>query len=223
MSKLIDIFRSPLSITSTHGRLATLLSCWQFFENWCSFWEKHKTRGQNNFITKEFFTDILYCINGFSRLCTLYCEDHPIQPNLINSDVIENIFCQQRATCSGPNTNPDAKQYTYMTMIIKSTCLVWCVAQRHLHGFNVWVNRKEYFKMVHPYWQLEVIERHCVAFRKNNSVRHKVLQNKNIGYYFTNRCTTKQCKPMKCTDFTYHSFLFYFCISLTFLYNFHVH
>ena len=90
-SKLIDIFRSPLSITSTHDdRRATLLSCRQIFENWCSFCENQMTKGQNNFITKECFTDIMYCINGFSRLCEIYCEEHPIQPSLINSDVIEN-------------------------------------------------------------------------------------------------------------------------------------
>ena len=34
-----------------------------------------------------------------------------ITPGLINSDIVENIFCQQRATYNGGNTNPTAQQY----------------------------------------------------------------------------------------------------------------
>ena len=36
---------------------------------------------------------------------------HHIITKKINSDVIENIFCQQRGVCNGNNTNPTYYQY----------------------------------------------------------------------------------------------------------------
>ena len=34
-----------------------------------------------------------------------------ITPGLINSDVIKNVFCQQRSTYNGANANPNVVQY----------------------------------------------------------------------------------------------------------------
>lgn len=40
-------------------------------------------------------------------------------PSRVNSDIIENIFCQQRALYHGANTNPNYNQYrTGITSII---------------------------------------------------------------------------------------------------------
>ena len=57
--------------------------------------------------------DIPCCINGFIRLCESVLSMKTsvyVIPSLINSDVIENIFNQQRTTYNGAKTNPSALQ-----------------------------------------------------------------------------------------------------------------
>jgi len=58
--------------------------------------------------------DIQSCIQGFMILCENVLDKSlhtDVTPGLINSDVIENIFNQQRSTYNGANTNPNALQY----------------------------------------------------------------------------------------------------------------
>ena len=108
---VIDIFRSYLPISSPNDeRLSDLRSCANFFRNWQIFCSDNK-ENNNNFFTKESYSDLMYCLNGFIYMCKEYANDFPIQPNMINSDIVENIFCQQRSIYAGPNTNPDATQY----------------------------------------------------------------------------------------------------------------
>ena len=49
------------------------------------------------FITNETYKDLEICINGFIALCTISLPDTPIIPALVNSDVVENVFCMQRS------------------------------------------------------------------------------------------------------------------------------
>lgn len=60
--------------------------------------------------------DVGSCIIGFTELCTKLLSaggrmDYYITPSLVNSDVVENEFNQQRSTYNGANTNPNALQY----------------------------------------------------------------------------------------------------------------
>ena len=58
--------------------------------------------------------DLHACIIGFLQLCKTVLTDYSnvyITPGLVNSDIIENNFNQQRSTYNGANTNPNAVQY----------------------------------------------------------------------------------------------------------------
>lgn len=60
--------------------------------------------------------DLESCIIGFIELCSkLLTHENNVNifltPALINSDVVENEFNQQRSTYNGANTNPNALQY----------------------------------------------------------------------------------------------------------------
>lgn len=50
---------------------------------------------------------------GFTELCKLLLVNRELEiiPAMINSDIIENMFCQQRSTYNGANSNPNALQY----------------------------------------------------------------------------------------------------------------
>ena len=53
--------------------------------------------------------DIHSCKQGFVLLCENVLQMDTclyVTPALVNSDVIENIFNQQRSTYNGANTNP---------------------------------------------------------------------------------------------------------------------
>ena len=48
-------------------------------------------------------------IVGFEKLVNLKIKNNPLgfmTPNIVNSDVVENIFCSQRGVCNGSSTNP---------------------------------------------------------------------------------------------------------------------
>jgi hypothetical protein len=59
--------------------------------------------------------DIISAILGFEELCTykLKKSNASIIPNRVNSDVIENIFCQQRTMHNGANANPTYLGYCH--------------------------------------------------------------------------------------------------------------
>lgn len=63
-------------------------------------------------ITQETRDDLNSSIKGFISLCNACLQKgNSISPANINSDLIENHFCQQRGICNGQNTNPTIKQY----------------------------------------------------------------------------------------------------------------
>ncbi|CAC5415159.1 unnamed protein product [Mytilus coruscus] len=59
--------------------------------------------------------DIISAVLGFEELCLykLKKSNASIIPNRINSDVIENIFCQQRTLHNGANSNPTYLGYCH--------------------------------------------------------------------------------------------------------------
>ena len=68
--------------------------------------EKHQISHQTR-------ADICSFLIGFEEMCTekLKNGSSSIVPNRINSDVIENVFCQKRGLYDGNNTNPTYLNY----------------------------------------------------------------------------------------------------------------
>ena len=114
-SSFINIFRSPEPVTNLQDdRLTQLSTILVFFDDWHDHCKKEKYHNSKlTFITNECYTDLRYCILGFLSLCQERLQHSSIVPRMVNSDVCENIFCQQRATYSGANANPDACHYRY--------------------------------------------------------------------------------------------------------------
>ena len=64
---------------------------------------------------------------GFLQLCQNHFQKRltSIIPGWVNSDLVENIFCQQRTLCNGANTNPTELQYSYaMNAVILGQSLI---------------------------------------------------------------------------------------------------
>ena len=127
-SDFISVFRSPDPIQTLHDeRLAILVSVKTFFEDWKSYCVEQEAKEKlekQPYITEQCHQDLLSCIDGFISLCHQKIASTSITPRIINSDVCENIFCQQRTTYNGPNTNPDAAHYRYKshsTIILNAT------------------------------------------------------------------------------------------------------
>lgn len=65
--------------------------------------------------------DLDYLFHGFMSLVDICIDKLQVDliPSRVNSDIIENIFCQQRALYHGANTNPNYNEYrTGITSII---------------------------------------------------------------------------------------------------------
>jgi hypothetical protein len=117
-SKLIDIFRDMRPITHMEDpRITELLEISSWFQTWKIFIETSKMSSkekQHQFLSYQCYDDIISCIFGFIGLCRMViktCKEIYVTPALINSDVVENIFNQQRSTYNGANSNPNALQY----------------------------------------------------------------------------------------------------------------
>lgn len=81
---------------------------------------------RKNHITSETRTDINSSIVGFVSLCKLFLTgQNSINPGYLNSDIVENLFGQQRGLRNGMNTNPTVAQYgPANTAIIPGQCTV---------------------------------------------------------------------------------------------------
>ena len=106
-SILIRVFRDdrPIKI-GTDKRLEELKYALQWFVDWQS-----SIKNKPEFITVETMEDLKSLITGFTHLCEMrITKGEMVVPSRINSDIVENIFCQQR-TITGANTNPSLCQY----------------------------------------------------------------------------------------------------------------
>lgn len=94
-SLLIKIFRDKRPVCSLDdARLDQLKNVWGFFKTWES-----KSRKEKHLMTRETREDLDSTIMGFVGLVRLVKQLRPsisIVPAGINSDAIENHFCQQR-------------------------------------------------------------------------------------------------------------------------------
>ena len=109
-SCLINNFRDRRPIhTLADNRLSQNreVQCW-FLE-----WET-KTKTSKDVMSSMCHEDIQSSIIAFEQLCHSTVKEKQgwsITPAMINSDPIENTFCQQRGKFNGLNTNPTALQY----------------------------------------------------------------------------------------------------------------
>lgn len=129
-SKLVQIFHDMRPIyTMEDKRIDDVRSC-AFFSDWQMHVLQDKEISAKNkyrhLITEQTLTDIKSALFGFIQLCDITTDlKMSIRPALINSDIIENLFCQQRGICHGLNTNPTLLQYgPALNSIILGQCTV---------------------------------------------------------------------------------------------------
>jgi hypothetical protein len=110
-SKLIDIFRDMRPIMHFHdGRLLELRE----ISSWFDKWKNNSNNNAKDCMSYQCHEDIQSCILGFIELCEMVINKSKhifVTPALVNSDVVENFFNQQRSTYHGANSNPNALQY----------------------------------------------------------------------------------------------------------------
>ena len=111
-SSLVNFF------CSTHLKLANiseqpvqqLMKDLTFFHNWEKEFTSPKEK-LKHLITKETREDIDSCVYGFVNLLKVAQKlDITLRPGYINSDLIENWFCQHRGLRNGFNQNPTLSQ-----------------------------------------------------------------------------------------------------------------
>lgn len=110
-SRLIDIFRDMRPITHIDdSRLREL----QEISNWFDDWKCKSADKPKHCMSYQCHEDIQSCTLGFIELCKMVLASSTqvfVTPGLVNSDIVENIFNQQRSTYNGANSNPNALQY----------------------------------------------------------------------------------------------------------------
>lgn len=117
-SALIRNFRDPIPITDvSDDRLKENNDALQWFIKWEQAVKEDKMirNKEKHLISYQTREDIISSIMGFEELCMYKLKscNASIIPSRINSDVIENMFCQQRTLHSGANTNPTYLGYCY--------------------------------------------------------------------------------------------------------------
>ena len=67
------------------------------------------------FLTKETFQDVISMLRGFRQICIkrIQTDQKSVIPAGINSDIVENFFCQQRTIGHRSTANPNVLQYKY--------------------------------------------------------------------------------------------------------------
>lgn len=120
-SALCELFRSERSIHSlTDPRLKNAQSCLAWFKQWndtvtadSMLTKKEKRRALISWEARE---DLESAVIGFEKLLTYRLKSYPnsyIIPALVNTDCVENVFCQVRCIHNGATTNPTYYQYMY--------------------------------------------------------------------------------------------------------------
>lgn len=117
-SNLVETFSDtrPVSSLDDH-RLVTNQEVLDYFNNWEADAQTH-TELRKPEIAKRLLSDklrfgISSMVIGFHEVCKIALDRFPgstISPFRTNSDLVENIFCQERGH-NGQNTNPTYAQY----------------------------------------------------------------------------------------------------------------
>ncbi|KAJ8318738.1 hypothetical protein KUTeg_003829 [Tegillarca granosa] len=128
-SILTDLFcNSNQPICSKNDkRIELLREILHFFNDWESQIVNSVLYLQaKNLITQETRDDINSAVSGFISLCdTMLGKGNSINPGFLNSDIVENLFGQQRGIRNGLNANPTLAQYgPSNTAIILGQCSV---------------------------------------------------------------------------------------------------
>ena len=99
------------------SRLVENDKCLQWLQDWQSEVKGRKDlkAAERNklFLSDKTMNDVTSCILGFKALCSFSFQAHPgcnVSAYRVNSDLVENIFCQQRGR-NGQNDNPTYAQY----------------------------------------------------------------------------------------------------------------
>ena len=118
-SLLVATFRDNRPITDMcDKRLKENQMVLEYFQDWdcCIANESSMSNGEKEKARLSYQTrdDIKSLIVGFDHLCRTRLNRNmgSIVPSRVNSDAIENVFCQQRGICQGANTNPTYAQYS---------------------------------------------------------------------------------------------------------------
>lgn len=110
-SVLIKNFKDSRPITdSSDERLKENHDVLQWFVEWENMIKSDKeiSNKETHLISHQTREDIISSIMGFEEMCyyKFKSSNSSIIPSRVNSDVIENMFCQQRTLHNGANTNP---------------------------------------------------------------------------------------------------------------------
>ena len=117
-SKLIETFADPRPVSSLNDhRLSRNNEVLEYLKKWQADSEMHlklsKAERGKRLLSEKLRFDMSSMIIGFYEVCSIAFTRFPcstISPSRTNSDLVENIFCQQRGR-NGQNTNPTYSQY----------------------------------------------------------------------------------------------------------------
>ena len=107
-SKLVKVFNDDRPIVyQDDERLEEVASAMKWFTDWQLF-EKNPKK----LMSRETAEDVCFMVSGFLSICDMRITDGlTVMPSRMNSDIVENFFCQQRGA-HGDNTNPTLLQYS---------------------------------------------------------------------------------------------------------------
>ena len=112
--KIMEVFRDSRPLCDINDKRLQIL---QDVETWLINWSDSVSEDEKkkSFLTKETFLDTISMLKGFKQICKIRIQEckRSIVPAGINSDIVENFFCQQRTICHGSTTNPNVQQYKY--------------------------------------------------------------------------------------------------------------
>ena len=115
-SNIVKLFRDPRPIKSTNDcRLGELSESLVWFQAWRDETSKSKEKRKEKLLpSAKCLDDIESLLQCFVHICTVHLSQFPhsgVVPSRFNSDLAENIFCQQRGVYNGNNTNPSYSNY----------------------------------------------------------------------------------------------------------------
>ena len=116
---MVDIFADLRPIKgSDDPRITTLESLHVWFLRWEGGIEKSQDLSKKDkkraIMTTETRDHTQSVLHGFVAMCRNHFKVSTVSvvPGRVNSDIVENLFCQQRALCHGSNDNPSHELYS---------------------------------------------------------------------------------------------------------------
>ena len=115
---LLEMTSKLVNFVYHHGRIDSmrhpLVSDLIQVKNFFLDWQCEAMANKKAMLTEETMEDVQFYIVGvleLFRVCINF--GYELSPANINSDILENIFSQQRGIYHGNNTNPSVHQYSY--------------------------------------------------------------------------------------------------------------